>query len=281
MAVSYMTKDGYDKILAEINYLETVKRPEISAQIAEARDKGDLSENAEYDAAKEAQGIMEAKLAQLKGLISNARLIDESRVKTDEVQILNKVKIKNTKNNAVMTYTLVSDSEANLKEGKISVSTPIAQGLMGKKVGDVVEIRVPSGLMTFEIMDISSRIVAGEIPSHKVAEDDEFFAFLDINPVALGHTLVIPKKEVDYIFDIDDPMLGRMVAFAKRVARAQETAIECKRVGLAVMGLEVPHAHIHLIPITKESDMYFGGKKLAVSQEELAEIAAKIRKEFK
>ena len=155
MAVSYMTKDGYDKILAEINYLETVKRPEISAQIAEARDKGDLSENAEDDAAKEAQGIMEAKLAQLKGLISNARLIDESRVKTDEVQILNKVKIKNTKNNAVMTYTLVSDSEANLKEGKISVSTPIAQGLMGKKVGDVVEIRVPSGLMTFEIMDIS------------------------------------------------------------------------------------------------------------------------------
>ena len=120
MAVSYMTKDGYDKILAEINYLETVKRPEISAQIAEARDKGDLSENAEYDAAKEAQGIMEAKLAQLKGLISNARLIDESRVQTDEVQILNKVKIKNTKNNAVMTYTLVSDSEANLKDGKIA-----------------------------------------------------------------------------------------------------------------------------------------------------------------
>ena len=128
---------------------------------------------------------------------------------------------------------------------------------------------------------IFSRIVAGEIPSHKVAEDDEFFAFLDINPVALGHTLVIPKKEVDYIFDIDDPMLGRMVAFAKRVARAQETTIKCKRVGLAVMGLEVPHAHIHLIPITKESDMYFGGKKLAVSQEELAEIAAKIRNEFK
>ena len=114
---------------------------------------------------------------------------------------------------------------------------------------------------------IFSRIVAGEIPSHKVAEDDEFFAFLDINPVALGH--------------IDDPMLGRMVAFAKRVARAQETAIECKRVGLAVMGLEVPHAHIHLIPITKESDMYFGGKKLALNQEEFAEISAKIRKEFK
>ena len=150
MAVSYMTEEGYNKILAEINYLETVKRPEISAQIAEARDKGDLSENAEYDAAKEAQGIMEAKLAQLKGLIANARLIDESRVQTDEVQILNKVKIKNTKNNAVMTYMLVSDSEANLKEGKIAISTPIAQGLLGKKVGDIVEIKVPSGIMNFE-----------------------------------------------------------------------------------------------------------------------------------
>ena len=132
-----------------------MKRPEISAQIAEARDKGDLSENAEYEAAKEAQGIMEAKLAQLKGLIANARLIDESRVKTDEVQILNKVKIRNVKNNAVMTYMLVSDSEANLKEGKIAISTPIAQGLLGKKVGDIAEIRVPSGLMNFEIMEIS------------------------------------------------------------------------------------------------------------------------------
>jgi transcription elongation factor GreA len=155
MAVSYMTEEGYNKILAEINYLETVKRPEISAQIAEARDKGDLSENAEYDAAKDAQGIMEAKLAQLKKLISNARLIDESQVTTDVVQILNKVKIRNIKNNAVMSYTLVSDSEANLKEGKISVNTPIAQGLMGKKVGDKVDIHVPSGIMSFEIMDIS------------------------------------------------------------------------------------------------------------------------------
>jgi transcription elongation factor GreA len=155
MAVSYMTEEGYNKILAEINYLETVKRPEISAQIAEARDKGDLSENAEYDAAKDAQGIMETKLVQLKSLLSNARLIDESRISTDAVQILNKVKIKNTRNNAVMTYTLVSDSEANLKEGKIAVSAPIAQGLMGKKVGDVVDITVPSGIMRFEIMDIS------------------------------------------------------------------------------------------------------------------------------
>lgn len=128
---------------------------------------------------------------------------------------------------------------------------------------------------------IFSRIAAGEIPSHKVAEDEEFYAFLDINPVAVGHTLVIPKAEVDYIFDIDDAKLGRMMAFAKRVARAQEAAIPCKRVGLAVMGLEVPHAHIHLIPITKESDMYFGGAKLSLTQEELAEIAARIRKEYK
>ena len=128
---------------------------------------------------------------------------------------------------------------------------------------------------------IFSRIAAGEIPSHKVAEDEEFYAFLDINPVAVGHTLVIPKAEVDYIFDIDDAKLGRMMAFAKRVARAQEAAIPCKRVGLAVMGLEVPHAHIHLIPITKESDMYFGGAKLSLTQDELAEIVARIRKEYK
>ncbi|RHJ79719.1 HIT family protein [Parabacteroides sp. AM08-6] len=128
---------------------------------------------------------------------------------------------------------------------------------------------------------IFSRIVAGEISCHKVAEDEEFFAFLDINPVAMGHTLVIPKEEIDYIFDIENPMLGRMMAFAKRVAAAQETAIPCKRIGLAVMGLEVPHAHIHLIPITKESDMYFGGKKLDVTQEVLADTAARIRNAFK
>lgn len=128
---------------------------------------------------------------------------------------------------------------------------------------------------------IFSRIVAGEIPCHKVAEDEEFFAFLDINPIAKGHTLVIPKEEIDYIFDVEDASLGRMMAFVKRVARAQETAIPCKRVGLAVMGLEVPHAHIHLVPITKESDMYFGGEKMTISQEELASIAALIRKAYK
>ena len=155
MAVSYMTKEGYDKLLEEINYLENEKRPAISKQIAEARDKGDLSENAEYDAAKEAQGLLEAKIAQLKGLIANSRLIDESQIGTDSVQILNKVTIRNTKNNQSMVYTLVSESEANLKENKIAVNTPIGKGLMGKKVSDIVEITVPSGIMSFEIMDIS------------------------------------------------------------------------------------------------------------------------------
>jgi len=155
MAVTYMTEEGYNKILAEINYLEGVRRPEIAAQIAEARDKGDLSENAEYEAAKEAQGVLEGKIAQLKGLISNARLIDEAQIKTDVIQILNKVRIKNIQNNAVASYTLVADSEANLKENKIAVSTPIARGLMGKKVGDIAEVKTPSGIVKFEILEIT------------------------------------------------------------------------------------------------------------------------------
>jgi transcription elongation factor GreA len=150
-----MTKEGYNKLLEEVSYLESEKRPAISKQIAEARDKGDLSENAEYDAAKEAQGILEAKIAQLKTLISNARLIDESQITTDSVQILNKVTIRNTKNNQKVVYSLVSESEADLKAGKISISTPIGKGLMGKKVGDVVEIKVPSGVISFEVMKIT------------------------------------------------------------------------------------------------------------------------------
>ena len=155
MAIVYMTEEGYKKMLEEITFLETVKRPEISRQIAEARDKGDLSENAEYDAAKEAQGLLEMKIAQLKDKVANARMIDDTKLNTHTVQILNKVKIKNSKNNAVMQYMLVSESEANLKEGKIAVSTPIGKGLLGKKVGDIAEIQVPSGIMTFEIIDIS------------------------------------------------------------------------------------------------------------------------------
>lgn len=155
MAYNYMTQAGYDKIVAEINELESVHRPEVSRQIAEARDKGDLSENAEYDAAKEAQGLLEAKIANLKMLLANARILDESHLNTETVQILNKVTIRNVKTNAQMTYTLVSDSEANLKEQKIAVTTPIAKGLLGHKVGEIVEIQTPGGQVTFEIVDIA------------------------------------------------------------------------------------------------------------------------------
>ena len=155
MAIVYMTEEGYKKMMEEINYHESVKRPEISRQIAEARDKGDLSENAEYDAAKEAQGLLEMKISQLKDKVANARIIDDSKLNTHTVQILNRVKIRNTKNNMTMEYTIVTESEANLKEGKIASSTPIAQGLLGKKIGDIVEIKVPSGIMTFEIVNIS------------------------------------------------------------------------------------------------------------------------------
>ena len=155
MALSYMTKEGYKKKMEEIAYLENVKRPEISRAIAEARDKGDLSENAEYDAAKEAQGMHEMKISQLKDLVANARIIDDSKLNTHEVQILNTVTIKNVNNGAQMKYTIVAESEANIKEHKIASSTPIAKGLMGHKVGDVVDIRVPSGMMQFEIVDIS------------------------------------------------------------------------------------------------------------------------------
>ena len=155
MAIVYMTEEGYKKMLEEITFLETVKRPEISRQIAEARDKGDLSENAEYDAAKEAQGLLEMKINKLKQVIADAKIIDESKLKTDSVQILNKVELKNVKNGMKMTYTIVSESEANLKEGKISVNTPIAQGLLGKKVGDVAEIKVPQGMINLEVVNIS------------------------------------------------------------------------------------------------------------------------------
>lgn len=150
-----MTEEGLRKLKEELVQLESVERPKISQQIAEARDKGDLSENAEYDAAKEAQGMLEGKIAQLKGVIASARLIDESAIGTDTVQIMNKVTIKNLDTNKQMTYMLVSESEADLKSGKIAVNTPIAQGLMGKKVGDRAEIQVPSGVMSFEIVEIS------------------------------------------------------------------------------------------------------------------------------
>ncbi len=155
MAVAYMTAEGYKKLMAELNELESVQRPSISKQIAEARDKGDLSENAEYDAAKEAQGMLEMKISLLKETISTARMIDETKINTDEVQILTRIKIKNTKTNQLMSYLLVSESEANLKEGKLSVTTPIAKGLLGKKIGEKATVTVPSGIMEFEVLEIS------------------------------------------------------------------------------------------------------------------------------
>ncbi|MBR3407251.1 MAG: transcription elongation factor GreA [Paludibacteraceae bacterium] len=155
MAVTYMTAEGLQKLKEELQRLEAVERPRVIAAIAEARDKGDLSENAEYDAAKEEQGMLESKIAQLKGRIMDARIIDRSTVSTDEVQILTKVHVRVKKTGAEKTYQLVTEGEANFAEGKIAVTTPIAKGLMGKHVGDVAQVKVPAGIMEFEILDIS------------------------------------------------------------------------------------------------------------------------------
>ena len=148
-----LTKEGYDKKMAELAELEA-QRPAIKNAIAEARDKGDLSENAEYDAAKEAQGMLEMKIAKIKELIASARIIDDSKITTDEVGLLNKVTLKNTKNGMQMTYTIVTENEANLAEKKIASSTPIAKSLMGHKVGDIVKVEAPVGLLEFEILKI-------------------------------------------------------------------------------------------------------------------------------
>ena len=153
--MAYMTQKGYDRLVAELQQLEAVERPKASAAIAEARDTGDLSENAEYEAAKEAQSLLEMKITQLKMTIADAKIIDTSKLNADTVQILTRVELKNVKNNAKMAYTIVSETEANLREGKISVKTPIAQGLLGKKVGDVAEIRVPQGIIQLEVLNIS------------------------------------------------------------------------------------------------------------------------------
>lgn len=151
---SYYTKEGLQKLRDELEHMKSVERPAISQQIAEARDKGDLSENAEYDAAKEAQGLLEMRIAKMEDLLSKARIIDESQLDTSKVLILSKVKIKNLSNNMELQYTLVSESEADLKSGKISVSSPIGKGLLGKKVGEVAEVEVPAGKLQFEILDI-------------------------------------------------------------------------------------------------------------------------------
>ncbi|HBO76260.1 MAG TPA: transcription elongation factor GreA [Marinilabiliales bacterium] len=153
--LSYITNEGLKKLIAEVEYLKTYERPKMSAAIAEARDKGDLSENAEYDAAKEAQGLLELKISQLEETILNSRVIDESKLDYSCVQILSKVKIKNLNTNSIMEYAIVSETEADLKNGRMSINTPIAMGLMGKKIGAVVEVKVPSGLMKFEILEIN------------------------------------------------------------------------------------------------------------------------------
>jgi transcription elongation factor GreA len=154
--VSYYTKEGLERIKGELSELKSKGRADIARQIAEARDKGDLSENAEYDAAKDAQGHLEAKIAQLEDLVANARLLDETKIDTSQVSILSKVTIKNKKNGASVTYTLVSEEEADLKTGKISTMSPIGRGLLGKKKGDVARIKTPAGEMEFEVVNIAA-----------------------------------------------------------------------------------------------------------------------------
>jgi len=153
--IVYITEEGLLRLKEEIDELRLVERPKISKMIAEARDKGDLSENAEYAAAKEAQGMLEMKISRLEDILSRSRVIDESKIDTSTVRILNRVKIKNRTNNHVMEYQIVPESEANLKQGKIAVNSPIAMGLIGKKVGEAVDIKVPSGIISFEILSIS------------------------------------------------------------------------------------------------------------------------------
>jgi transcription elongation factor GreA len=153
--IAYLTEEGLKKLKDELDRLVGIERPNISKQIAEARDKGDLSENAEYDAAKEAQGLLEMRIAKLQETVRNARIIDPSEIDTETVQILNRVTLKNLKTGALMEYTIVSELEANLKEKKLSINTPIAKGLLGKKVGAVAEIQVPNGIVTFEIVNIA------------------------------------------------------------------------------------------------------------------------------
>jgi len=152
--ITYFTEEGLKKLQDQLHQLKTVERPGISRQIAEARDKGDLSENAEYDAAKDAQGLLELKISKLEDLLANSRLIDESKIDTSKVSVLCKVRIRNSTNNAEMSYVLVAESEADLKSGKISVGSPIGKGLLGKKVGDIADITTPNGTLKFEVLEI-------------------------------------------------------------------------------------------------------------------------------
>ena len=153
--INYLTAEGYKKLKDELDHMRSVERPAAAAAIAEARDKGDLSENAEYDAAREAQGLLEMRIAQLEATLSKSRVIDESQISKDKVQILSKVTLLNHNNHREVVYTIVSENEANLREGKLAIGTPIAKALLGKKKGDVVEVSVPAGIIKFEILDIS------------------------------------------------------------------------------------------------------------------------------
>ncbi len=153
--IHYLTAEGLEKLKSELNQLLSVERLSIARQIAEARDKGDLSENAEYDAAKEAQSMLELKIGKLEDMIANARIIDESKINTTQIQIMNKVKLKNLTNDTIVQYTLVAETEANLKEGKLAAATPIGKALIGRKKGDVVNVTVPSGIIKFEVLEIS------------------------------------------------------------------------------------------------------------------------------
>ncbi|HPE39650.1 MAG TPA: transcription elongation factor GreA [Bacteroidales bacterium] len=153
--IVYYSAESLEALKQELMELETVQRPKISAAIAEARDKGDLSENAEYDAAKEAQGLLELKISKLKQLIANARILDESKIDTTKILLYSKVRFKNLKNNVEMEYTLVPESESDLKSGKVSVTSPIAKGMLGKSKGDVIEVQAPAGTMNFEIIDVT------------------------------------------------------------------------------------------------------------------------------
>jgi len=158
MAVSYMTQEGYEKFKAELEHFKTKGREEAAQAIAEARDKGDLSENAEYDAAKDAQGYLEMKINEMEKVLANARIIDKSQLDTSKVTVMSTVRIKNKRNNKEVTYTLVSETEANLKEKKISVTSPIGSGLLGKEVGEIAQVSTPAGAIDFEIMDISMKL---------------------------------------------------------------------------------------------------------------------------
>lgn len=153
--INYLTAEGYKKLKDELDHMRSVERPAAAAAIAEARDKGDLSENAEYDAAREAQGLLEMRIAQLEATLSNSRVIDESKISKDKIQILSKVTLLNHNNRREVVYTIVSENEANLREGKLAIGTPIAKALLGKKKGDIVEVSVPAGIIKFEVLDLS------------------------------------------------------------------------------------------------------------------------------